>query len=123
MSLYLPLPLRSSPVAAATTAATPSGPVLFMEDFRHTASAAYEAVDVPDSVIDLLTGLRNYLQVGGVAGRRDESLLGGGVPSVRMRTVLRGLTGLRNYLQVGNQGLWGWGRCRCVGIGPAPAHP
>ncbi|KXZ46611.1 hypothetical protein GPECTOR_42g822 [Gonium pectorale] len=37
-------------------------PVLGMEDFRHTADAAYDAVDVPDSVIDLLTSLRNQLQ-------------------------------------------------------------
>ncbi|GLC61752.1 hypothetical protein PLESTB_001799100 [Pleodorina starrii] len=36
--------------------------VLAMEDFRGTATAAYDSVDVPDSVIDLLTGLRNYLQ-------------------------------------------------------------
>lgn len=33
-------------------------------DHRNTARAAQDAVDVPDSVIDLLTGLRNYLQVG-----------------------------------------------------------
>jgi hypothetical protein len=31
---------------------------------RTTARRAVEAVDVPDSVIELLTGLRNYLQVG-----------------------------------------------------------
>ncbi len=37
--------------------------ILNMDDFRGTATAAYETVDVPDSVIDLLTGLRNYLQV------------------------------------------------------------
>ncbi|GIL82284.1 hypothetical protein Vretimale_7249 [Volvox reticuliferus] len=37
-------------------------PVLAMEDFRGTALAAYSSVDVPDSVIDLLTGLRNHLQ-------------------------------------------------------------
>lgn len=35
---------------------------LQIEDFRATADAAYEAVDVPDSVIDVLTNLRNYLQ-------------------------------------------------------------
>jgi len=31
---------------------------------RTTANQAYGAVDVPESVIDLLTGVRNYLQVG-----------------------------------------------------------
>ncbi|KAG2423358.1 hypothetical protein HXX76_015406 [Chlamydomonas incerta] len=36
--------------------------VLRMDDFRHTAGSAYGAVDVPDSVIDLLTSLRNHLQ-------------------------------------------------------------
>eukprot|EP00198_Chlamydomonas_reinhardtii_P011352 XP_001700689.1 predicted protein [Chlamydomonas reinhardtii] len=36
--------------------------VLRMDDFRHTAGAAYGAVDVPDAVIDLLTSLRCHLQ-------------------------------------------------------------
>ncbi|GIL67160.1 hypothetical protein Vafri_20601 [Volvox africanus] len=40
----------------------PGAQVLSMEDFRGTALAAYSSVDVPDSVIDLLTGLRNHLQ-------------------------------------------------------------
>jgi MoxR-like ATPase len=35
---------------------------LTMDDYRTTARRAVEAVDVPDSVIELLTGLRNYLQ-------------------------------------------------------------
>ncbi|EFJ46414.1 hypothetical protein VOLCADRAFT_93182 [Volvox carteri f. nagariensis] len=39
--------------------------VLSMDDFRGTATTAYSAVDVPDSVIDLLTGLRNHLQAAG----------------------------------------------------------
>jgi MoxR-like ATPase len=39
-----------------------SGPELVMDDFRHTADAAYAAVDVPDSVIDILSELRCYLQ-------------------------------------------------------------
>jgi hypothetical protein len=34
-----------------------------MDDFRHSADAAYAAVDVPDSVIDILSELRCYLQV------------------------------------------------------------
>lgn len=38
------------------------GPELSMDDFRSTANAAYKAIDVPDSVIDILTDLRNYLQ-------------------------------------------------------------
>ena len=37
---------------------------LDMTDFRGTAAQAFSAVDVPDAVIDILTGLRNYLQVG-----------------------------------------------------------
>ena len=36
-----------------------------MTDFRGCAAAAYGAVDVPDAVIDLLVGVRNYLQVRG----------------------------------------------------------
>ncbi|KAG2487131.1 hypothetical protein HYH03_014244 [Edaphochlamys debaryana] len=48
--------------AAAGTAAAPEGRILAMDDFRNTATAAYGSVDVPDQVIDLLTGLRNYLQ-------------------------------------------------------------
>eukprot|EP00887_Chlorella_sp_A99_P000959 scaffold5.g959.t1 len=35
---------------------------LTMEDFRTAADHAYGVVDVPESVIDLLTGIRNYLQ-------------------------------------------------------------
>mmetsp|Transcript_22439 Transcript_22439/g.49028 ORF Transcript_22439/g.49028 Transcript_22439/m.49028 type:complete len:583 (-) Transcript_22439:411-2159(-) len=35
---------------------------LTIDEFRDTAGAAYEAVDVPDGVIDILTNLRNYLQ-------------------------------------------------------------
>jgi hypothetical protein len=41
------------------------GPELIMDDFRHSADAAYAAVDVPDSVIDILAELRCYLQVRG----------------------------------------------------------
>ena len=37
-------------------------PELDMQDFRSTQGAAFGAVDVPDAVIDLLTGVRNYLQ-------------------------------------------------------------
>lgn len=33
-----------------------------MDDFRHTAEQAYAAVDVPDSVVDILAELRCYLQ-------------------------------------------------------------
>lgn len=39
-----------------------SGPELVMDDFRHTSDKAYGAVDVPDSVIDILAELRCYLQ-------------------------------------------------------------
>lgn len=45
-----------------------SGPELVMDDFRHTADAAYAAVDMPDSVIDILAELRCYLQVRSGAG-------------------------------------------------------
>lgn len=45
------------------TGAVASGPELVMDDFRHTADAAYAAVDVPDSVVDILAELRCYLQV------------------------------------------------------------
>lgn len=38
------------------------GPEPSMDDFRNTADVAYAAVDVPDSVIDILTDLRTYLQ-------------------------------------------------------------
>ncbi|WIA29519.1 hypothetical protein OEZ86_012019 [Tetradesmus obliquus] len=38
------------------------GPALDMDDFRHTADRAYAAVDVPDSVVDILAELRCYLQ-------------------------------------------------------------
>lgn len=37
-------------------------PELRMEDFRSAAADASNAVEVPDTVIDLLTDLRNYLQ-------------------------------------------------------------
>jgi hypothetical protein len=43
-----------------------SGPELVMDDFRHTAEGAYAAVDVPDTVVDILAELRCYLQVSGV---------------------------------------------------------
>ncbi len=43
--------------------AAPAGPGLGLEDFRNTPGLAYQAVDVPDSVIDLLVELRNWLQV------------------------------------------------------------
>ena len=33
-----------------------------LEDFRGTAAKAYASVDVPESVIDVLVGLRTYLQ-------------------------------------------------------------
>jgi MoxR-like ATPase len=33
-----------------------------MDDFRHTADRAYAAVDVPDSVVDILAELRCFLQ-------------------------------------------------------------
>lgn len=36
---------------------------LELADFHGTASTAYSAVEVPDSVIDLLTTTRDYLQV------------------------------------------------------------
>jgi MoxR-like ATPase len=35
---------------------------LVLADFRGAAAAAYAAVDVPDAVIDVLVGCRNYLQ-------------------------------------------------------------
>ncbi|KAL4519632.1 hypothetical protein Ndes2437A_g07814 [Nannochloris sp. 'desiccata'] len=38
------------------------GPELTMDDFRSTAAAAYKSVDMPETVIDILTDLRNYLQ-------------------------------------------------------------
>lgn len=36
-----------------------------VDEFRNTPSVAYAAVDVPDSVIDILVSVRNYLQVRG----------------------------------------------------------
>lgn len=39
-----------------------AGPELTLEDFRGTAAKAYASIDLPDAVIDVLTGLRNYLQ-------------------------------------------------------------
>lgn len=36
---------------------------LSLEDFKVVASEAYAAVDVPESVVDVLTSLRDYLQV------------------------------------------------------------
>lgn len=44
-------------------AAAPEGPLLGMDEFRNTADKAYDAVDVPDGVIDILTSVRNFLQV------------------------------------------------------------
>ena len=35
---------------------------LSLEDFKSVASLAYQAVDVPETVIDILTSLRDYLQ-------------------------------------------------------------
>lgn len=49
--------------SGAAGAAAEAGPVLDIEDFRHVAEAAYDAVDVPDSVIDILVAVRNHLQV------------------------------------------------------------
>lgn len=37
-------------------------PDLSMDDFRTVAAQAYDAVDVPESVVDILTSLRDYLQ-------------------------------------------------------------
>jgi len=36
---------------------------LTLQDFKDTAFQAYGAIDVPESVIDVLTSLRDYLQV------------------------------------------------------------
>lgn len=36
---------------------------LSLEDFKQVATEAYSSVDVPESVIDVLTNLRDYLQV------------------------------------------------------------
>jgi len=48
---------------AGTPPADPEqGPGLDLEDFRSTAGKAVGAVDVPESVIDVLTSLRDYLQ-------------------------------------------------------------
>jgi MoxR-like ATPase len=44
------------------TADGPALPVVSVDDLRMTAAAARLAVDVPDSVIDLLVGLRTHLQ-------------------------------------------------------------
>jgi MoxR-like ATPase len=38
------------------------GPELTMDDFRATAAAAYKIVEMPETVIDILIDLRNYLQ-------------------------------------------------------------
>ncbi|KAL6753870.1 AAA domain-containing protein [Haematococcus lacustris] len=35
---------------------------LSLDDFKHTAPAAYKAVDVPEAVVELLVELRNWLQ-------------------------------------------------------------
>eukprot|EP00983_Pelagomonas_calceolata_P044088 1139151-Pelagomonas_calceolata.AAC.2 len=48
----------------AKKAAAAAGEGLSLQDFKDSAKAAYEAVDVPDAVIDLLVELRNWLQVG-----------------------------------------------------------
>lgn len=55
-----------------------SGPELVMDDFRHSAEAAYAAVDVPDSVIDILSELRCYLQVRGCCREWPCSVVGVG---------------------------------------------
>ncbi|EIE24598.1 hypothetical protein COCSUDRAFT_40953 [Coccomyxa subellipsoidea C-169] len=49
---------------AATSVADGTGRFsdLTLEEFRGTAKAAYNAVELPDAVIDILTSLRNYLQ-------------------------------------------------------------
>ena len=44
------------------TGQAPTSSKLDMEHFRHTSGQAYASVDVPESVIDILTSLRNYLQ-------------------------------------------------------------
>lgn len=41
----------------------PPSPLPLGTSCSNTAGAAYGTVDVPESVIDLLTGVRNYLQV------------------------------------------------------------
>lgn len=46
----------------AKKAAAAAGEGLSLQDFKDSAKAAYEAVDVPDAVIDLLVELRNWLQ-------------------------------------------------------------
>jgi len=62
-------PAEGEAAAAAAAASSssngsssPAGPELIMDDFRHTATAAYASVDVPDSVIDVLVDLRVFLQ-------------------------------------------------------------
>ncbi|DBB08177.1 TPA: hypothetical protein ACH3X3_008361 [Trebouxia sp. C0006] len=52
----------SSNGAATPPADAQAGPGLDLEDFRSTAGKAVGAVDVPESVIDVLTSLRDYLQ-------------------------------------------------------------
>lgn len=44
--------------AAPSAAASP----LTLDDFKSTSQAAHSSVDLPESVVDLLTGLRDYLQ-------------------------------------------------------------
>jgi len=46
----------------AAAAAAAAAPVVSVDDLRATAAAARAAVDVPDAVIDLLVGLRTFLQ-------------------------------------------------------------
>eukprot|EP00884_Botryococcus_braunii_P013200 jgi/Botrbrau1/21881/Bobra.0249s0010.1 len=60
------LPSQEAAEAAASNGnghAAPSNlPDLTMPDFQRAADEAYEAVDLPDSVLDLLVSLRQYLQ-------------------------------------------------------------
>ncbi|CAD7700318.1 unnamed protein product, partial [Ostreobium quekettii] len=49
--------------ASENGASSPEGVgKISMDQFRNTAEEAYEAVDVPESVIDILTSLRDHLQ-------------------------------------------------------------
>lgn len=49
-------------VSSENGAPGPEGTKISMEEFRNTAAEAYEAVDVPESVVDILTNLRDHLQ-------------------------------------------------------------
>ena len=53
----------------ASKAEAAAGQELTLQDFRESSDSAYDAVDVPDSVIDLLVDLRNWLQVKGCCCR------------------------------------------------------